>query len=136
VKVFIDTNVLVSAALRDRVPERVVLFIAMHDGWKWLVTPQILTEYIEVLQRPKFGLTADEVQQWRLLIESRAIAVREPPECKVALRDSKDLPFLAAAMDSAADYLVTGDRDLLSLQVNLPTRILTASAFANEFSIS
>lgn len=44
--VLIDTNVLLSAARRDKLPERVVLHVATLDDWRWLVTPEILAEYI------------------------------------------------------------------------------------------
>ena len=54
--VLIDTNVLLSAALRDRLPERVVVYVAGRDDVRWLVTPEILGEYAEILRRPKFGL--------------------------------------------------------------------------------
>jgi predicted nucleic acid-binding protein len=54
--VLIDTNILLSAALRDRLPERVVIQIAQRDDWTWIVTPAILAEYVEVLRRPKFAL--------------------------------------------------------------------------------
>ena len=58
-KVLVDTNVLISAALRDRLPESVVLHVATHDEWAWLVTKEILDEYINVLRRPKFGLSPE-----------------------------------------------------------------------------
>ena len=60
--VLIDTNVLLSAALRDKLPERVVLHVAGHDEFRWLVTPEILTEYTEVLRRPKFGLDEETLR--------------------------------------------------------------------------
>ncbi len=46
--VLIDTNVLLSAALRDKLPERVVLYVATRDDCQWLVTPEILAEYTDV----------------------------------------------------------------------------------------
>jgi predicted nucleic acid-binding protein len=55
----VDTNVLLSAALRDRLPEQVVLYVAMRDDWKWIVTPEIMAEYVEVLRRPKFRLSPE-----------------------------------------------------------------------------
>ncbi len=61
--VLIDTNVLISAALRDRLPERVVLYVATRDDCRWLVTPEILAEYVDVLRRPKFGLPEDVLKQ-------------------------------------------------------------------------
>lgn len=50
---------LLSAALRDRLPEQVVLFVAMRDEWKWIVTPEIMAEYALVLRRPKFRLSQE-----------------------------------------------------------------------------
>jgi uncharacterized protein len=63
-KILVDTNVLLSAALRNRLPERVVMRIATDDQWKWLVTAEILSEYTNVLRRPKFALTEQTIQQW------------------------------------------------------------------------
>ena len=55
-RVVIDTNVLVSAALKDRDPELVVLFVAENPDFEWIVSRGIIDEYIEVLSRKKFGL--------------------------------------------------------------------------------
>lgn len=55
-KVIIDTSVLVSAALRDRDPEQVLLFVVEHTEFEWLVSPAILAEYRDVLARPKSRL--------------------------------------------------------------------------------
>jgi hypothetical protein len=38
--------------------------VATHDEWAWLVTTEILDEYVNVLRRPKFGLSPEELQQW------------------------------------------------------------------------
>lgn len=58
-RVVIDTNVLVSAVLRDRDPEFVIQFIVDHSEFKWVVSQEILAEYKEVLSRPKFRLTQE-----------------------------------------------------------------------------
>jgi len=50
-KVLIDANVLVSAALKDRLPEEVMLFVVSHADMQWLVSPEILAEYREALGR-------------------------------------------------------------------------------------
>ena len=46
-------------------------------------------------------------------------------------RDSKDNFLLALAEDGNADYLITGDRDLLVLEKHLTTRIVSFSNFLN-----
>ena len=133
--VLIDTNVLLSAALRDRLPERVVMFVATQDDWKWLVTPAIRAEYADVLKRPKFALTSEVLQQWTNLIDSRTVSVASPPDIEYP-RDPKDAPFLAAAIATTANYLVTGDKDLLDSQLALETKILAVGEFATLFQIS
>lgn len=48
-KIVIDTNVLVSAILRDRTPETVILFIVEQPDIVWVVSEEILAEYKHVL---------------------------------------------------------------------------------------
>lgn len=134
-KVIVDTNVLLSAALRDRLPERVILHIATLDEIKWVVTASILAEYLAVLARPKFKLTADTLDRWRDLLAMRTVNLGEPAANPGFPRDPKDAPFLAAALFAAADWMVTGDQDLLTAPPIPPTRIATVAQFASEFQI-
>ena|GEM_PF-2833974 len=48
-RVVIDTSVLVSAAIRDRLPEQVLLWCVAQPRLEWLVTAESLEEYIEVI---------------------------------------------------------------------------------------
>ena len=63
-KVVVDTNVLISAVLKDRDPEAVVLFVAGRDDVDWIVSSEILAEYRDVLSRPQFGLPDEIRQSW------------------------------------------------------------------------
>jgi putative PIN family toxin of toxin-antitoxin system len=134
--VLIDTNVLLSAALRDKLPERVVLYVAKRDDCRWLVTPEIIAEYVDVLRRPKFGLPGEVLDQWAELLDMRTVNVGSPPEIVQFSRDPKDAPFLAAALATHADYLITGDKDLLQAKDTMATRVVTVAQFASEFQIS
>jgi putative PIN family toxin of toxin-antitoxin system len=134
--VLIDTNVLLSAALRDRLPERVVLYVASREECKWLVTPEILAEYVEVLRRPKFALSAETLQQWAELLDMRVVNAGSPPATVDFPRDPKDAPFLAAALAFQADFLITGDKDLLEARDIVATRIVTVAEFSNQFQIT
>jgi uncharacterized protein len=134
--VLVDTNVLLTAALRDGLPERIVLFIATRDDLRWIVTPEILLEYIAVLQRPKFGLDESTLLQWSELLATRTVDIGSPISTPDFLRDPKDAPFLAAALAARADFLITGDRDLLEAKNVVATRILTAAEFGDEFKLT
>lgn len=50
-KIPVDTNVLISAVLRDRNPETVILYIIEQPRLEWVVSPEIMSEYKEVLAR-------------------------------------------------------------------------------------
>jgi uncharacterized protein len=132
--VLIDTNVLLSAAVRDRDPERAVIFVACEDSWRWIVTSDILQEYENVLRRPKFALSDVQLAEWMQVLGLRTILVASPPVVQFE-RDPKDAPFLAAILAMPIDILITGDADLLSLKETTPTRILTVAEFVREFLV-
>lgn len=133
--VLLDTNVLISAAFRDRVPERVVLYVATREECQWVVTPAIVEEYRQVLARPKFALSLETQAQWAALFESRSAMLDVELPAMNFPRDPKDQPFLAAAFATGADFLITGDSDLLDAHQFVTTRILTVAEFAHRFAI-
>jgi putative PIN family toxin of toxin-antitoxin system len=108
----------------------------MHDDCKWLVTPEILHEYIDVLRRPKFNLSPQTIQNWTELLEMRSVSIGSPPCTPEFPRDPKDAPFLAAALFGEADFLITGDKDLLQSRDTIPSRVVTVGEFAAEFQVS
>lgn len=127
-RVVIDTNVLVSAALHDKDPEAVIQWIVAHPDWLWLATPDILAEYNAVLSRPKFGLSRDLLDRWcALLDEVTTLAIVDVPI--EYPRDYKDAKFLSCAVAAQADYLITGDRDFTEARRLLVTAILSVSQF-------
>ncbi len=135
-KIVVDTNVLLSAALRDRLPERVVIHIATNDECRWLVCAEILEEYVDVLRRPKFALSRELIRRWVEIIEMRTILVPSPPIDPAFVRDPKDIVFLSTAIATGADFLITGDRDLLCVTMTASTRIISAADFASVFQIT
>jgi len=127
-RVVVDTNVVVSAILRDRLPEKVLLFLIAQPDFEWVASPEILTEYREVLRRPKFGLPDQVLRQWDDRFHS---AIAEwPVEISVPFpRDIKDAMFLACALASDADFLITGDQDFTEARKLGHTKILSVSQF-------
>ncbi len=119
--VLVDTNVLISAVIRDRLPQRVIDEIISRDDWFWIVSAEIETEYREVLARPKFKV-ADAIQQsWRAFLEEATIRIE---------------PSTHPAFPRDPDYLITGDKDLLDEQPLVSTQILRPADFARLFAIA
>lgn len=131
-RVVVDTNVVVSAILRDRSPERAIMHLVESTDWEWVASADILAEYRAVLRRPKFGLPAALLEQWDERFR-KAIAlwpVVLPPEFP---RDPKDAKFIACALASEADYLLTGDRDFESATDFPGVRTVGVSLFVSQF---
>ena len=127
-KVVIDTNVLVSAAWRDKSPEAVVLWIAFQEDWEWVVSQEILDEYREVLRREKFKLSAEVIEKWDNIVTNLTTHTEVNVQVDFP-RDAKDAKFLACALTVDADYLITGDCDFTEAQKLTNTTIISVSLF-------
>ena len=127
-KVLIDTNVLVSAALKDRVPEEVILFVVSHADVQWIVSPDILAEYKAVLSRSKFGLPQEIRNKWFDLLDTCTTVVAADIAIEFP-RDRQDAKFLACALAADANFLITGDRDFTEAQKLINTTIISVSLF-------
>ncbi|EXI65169.1 MAG: putative toxin-antitoxin system toxin component, PIN family [Candidatus Accumulibacter adjunctus] len=129
-KVVIDTNVLLSAVIRDRLPEKVLRWCLANDDVRWLVSPAILAEYLEVIQRPRFALPPEVIDWWASLLTADTVMtpMRPAPDFP---RDRKDAPFLACAGGHSADYLITGDGDFSEARHLIPqVKIVSVREFA------
>lgn len=127
-KVLVDTNVLVSAILKDKDPETVILFIAERPDIEWIVSPQILEEYKEVLSRNKFGLPEYIRNAWFTVLDSLTSVIDSDIPTEFP-RDQKDAKFLACAITSNADYFITGDKDFDQAEKFINTTIISVSQF-------
>jgi putative PIN family toxin of toxin-antitoxin system len=128
VRIVIDTSVVVSAALKDRVPEEVILFVVGKPEFTWVASTEIISEYLTVLMRGKFNLPGETVQNWQNLFERRVTLVEVLNEISFP-RDQKDAKFLACAISAEADYLITGDRDFDDAHKTGATTIISVSDF-------
>ena len=107
----IDTNVLVSAALKwDSIPGTIIDLV-FNDIIVPLVNEEIIEEYREVLLRPKFHLTEDIVNDIVDEISERAIFISEE-RLTLTLIDPQDQMFYEVVMEKKKEsdaYLVTGN---------------------------
>ena len=114
IKAVIDTNVFISAVLFQGWVSPLV------DLWKegkfdFLISKEILEEYIRVFCYQKFKLTNQELHIIlnEVLLPFVTIINPAKKEKLEIPRDVNDLPFIVCAAAGKADYLITGDRDLL-----------------------
>jgi len=127
-KVIFDTNVFISAVLRDRNPEAVIVWVVDQPEWQWVVSSEILREYREVLRRKKFSFSAEVLKKWEKVLDKNTKKVRVAQRFNFP-RDQKDAKFLACAIASKADYLVTGDSDFSDARKLDNVTILSVALF-------
>jgi putative PIN family toxin of toxin-antitoxin system len=108
-RLVIDTNILVSAALKPDGLQRTVLLLAIAKPARLYVTPAVLAEYREVLARPEFKIRRGLRQQLLQLIKNRAQLVTPARALRVAT-DPDDNKFIECADAARADYLITGNQ--------------------------
>ena len=107
----IDTNVLVSAALKWKSVPGSIVNLTFNNVIVPLVNKEILEEYRSVLLRPKFHLTEKIVQDIIDEFVSHALDISEE-HLDIDLPDSKDRVFYEVTMQARKDedaYLVTGN---------------------------
>jgi putative PIN family toxin of toxin-antitoxin system len=105
----IDTNILISAALKPDGLQRTVFVLAITKPAMLYVTEAILKEYSEVLARPELQIRKGLRQQLLQLIRNNSQVVRPVRPLRVA-KDPEDDKFLECADAARADYLVTGNQ--------------------------
>lgn len=87
----------------------------------------------DVVFRPKFlgKIEFQAVLNLFELINAKCKIINGYPNVEAAIRDIKDLYILSMAESIPADYIVTGDQDLLILRNHLGTQIVTFAEFVN-----
>ena len=107
-RLVVDTNIVVSAALKPDGLQRTVLLLAITRPARLYVSLAILVEYREVLSRPEFQIRKGLRRQLLQLIRKRAHSVTPARRLEVT-SDPDDNIFLECADAARADYLVTGN---------------------------
>ena len=107
-RLVLDTNIVVSAALKPAGLQRTVLLLAITKPARLYVSPAILAEYRDVLSRPELQIHKGLRRQLMQLIANRSHSVAPARRLQVTT-DLDDNIFLECADAARADYLVTGN---------------------------
>ncbi len=134
IRVVLDTNILVSSLLfRGKLS-------GIIDLWKTgkiipIFSKMTFEEFKNVLEYPKFSLTRQEI---RVIIEKEVLLYFEIAEAvdkvRGICRDPDDDKFLACAVSASADFIVTGDKDLLDVGTYKSIEVISASKLLKLFS--
>lgn len=109
-RVFLDTNVLASAAAtRGLCADVLREVLTSHE---LLTSAQVLNELQRVF-RSKFGIPQDLIADFISLLSQDIVLAKPGAVPTVEIKDESDLPILSAAISAKADVFVTGDKEIL-----------------------
>lgn len=133
-RVVIDTNVIVSAFLSPYGAPAEILRMAVSGDLDVCFDSRIISEYEEVLKRPKFSFNRESVDDFIDYIRhSGHLSSSEPVSCK--LLDSDDEPFIEVAAASKAYYLITGNVKHYPSGSYKGVKIVTPSDFLKKYKV-
>ena len=128
-KVIIDTNVFVAGIIWSGKPAQIVSKW-LSGEFELVLSAELLAEYVEVIERlsknPELG------SHWQETLIKRATFVAVTQTVDIC-RDPDDNFILALGLASSADYLISGDKDVLCIS-DFPIKIVSPATFLLEIS--
>lgn len=125
--VVIDTNVLIAAFLTSGASHEVLEAVIAQKSC--VLSPHILQEFRRVLASRKFQFPVKLIDKFVSYLEQSSIIRTEHSDIEIDFPDPADRKVLALCHTVAADFLVTGDSELLALKKTGRTIIIRPSEF-------
>ena len=132
-RALLDANVLISAVVRPSGPPgQLVAELLLHQAFELVLSPAIVEEVERALVQPrirKYLVSPQDAHLWLVDLVALADLVKDTGRVAGVSRDPGDDMVLAAAVEGRAAVIVTGDKDLLALEVYEGVAIVTPRAW-------
>lgn len=130
VKVVLDTNILISSLIYGQKPQQIENLI-LDKIVIGITSLSLLAELTDVLTK-KFHFSEFRIKQTEKKIRNNFILVRPESTVKI-LKDDSDNRVLEAAIEGKCQYIITGDKELLSLGAFKGIKIVKVAEFLDIF---
>jgi putative PIN family toxin of toxin-antitoxin system len=136
--IVLDTNVLVSGLLKKNSKPAKILDLVTDGKIQVAVDQRILSEYRQVLARPKLKITATNARAVLVYISIAGLSVSAPPLDlqDVVIQDLMDLPFAEVAVAVMAQAVVTGNTKHFLFLTGLGIEVLTPNEFLVKYELT
>jgi len=133
-RVIIDTNLWISFLITKNFS-----FIDRYIETRKIIllfSEELIEEFLTVVARPKFlkYFAEEDINELMKIIENFSFLIQVSSDVDYC-RDEKDNFLLNLAIDGKADYLVTGDQDLLELKKLGKTKIITIEELKKQLKL-
>jgi len=126
--IVLDTNVIVSGILRPFSKAASILRLVADGALQLAYDLRLLSEYRDVLNRPKFNFAKEDVEAFLDQIEQEELLISVKPS-KVHLPDPNDEPFLEVAIAGKVEAIVTGNKRHFPKKAYEGVKILSPAEF-------
>ncbi|OGU37824.1 MAG: putative toxin-antitoxin system toxin component, PIN family [Ignavibacteria bacterium GWB2_35_12] len=129
-KVVIDTNIWISFLIGKLLSK--LIDVLFNENVEIFTSNEQISELIETISKSKIQkhISKLDIKRLLLLFDLKTIIVTPIQKHKIC-RDPKDDYILDIAIESNAEYIITGDKDLLTLSPFRKTKIITFKEFDN-----
>ncbi|OGU37821.1 MAG: putative toxin-antitoxin system toxin component, PIN family [Ignavibacteria bacterium GWB2_35_12] len=130
--VVIDTNVIVSSFYGGN--PKIIIDLLKAEKIRLCISKDIINEYIKVLIRFK-NIDHSEINELLNLFSNSRIVIftGSTPKLKVVINDPDDDKFIECAVELGAEYIISGDKDLLSIKQFGNIKIVNPKQFLDIF---
>jgi putative PIN family toxin of toxin-antitoxin system len=130
-KIVIDTNVIISSLIQRGYPNSIINDLFIEQKFQLCISEKLLSEYYEVLARPKFSKYQDFfIRSEALLVEIESKAIKFIPTIKLELiSDEDDNMVLELAHECLADFVITGNTTDFTFPTYQKTKIVTPKEY-------
>lgn len=130
-KIVIDTNVLVSALIQRGYPYLIVNALFIEQKIALCISDALTAEYYDVLNRKKFSKYPDFISKAEMLLADIATkAIWFYPKIKLQIiNDIDDNKLLELAVESKAEFLITGNTNDFTMSKYKKTKIVTPKEY-------
>ena len=131
-KIVLDANIFISSFFWGGNPRMIIKrIIAGKD--ELFVTKEILDEVENVLRRPKFHVTKEEIYYFINSIEEIANKIIPRKRINNGSKDKNDNKYLECGIAAGVEYIISGDNHLLELKKYESIKIVTAKNYLELF---
>ena len=134
-RIIVDTNVLVSALIQRSYPYLILYDCVLDNLVELCISDELLEEYFRVLNRPKFSKYPDFVSKAEMLLAKRDEKSTKfiPSQRFDTIADTADNRLLELAVESKADFIITGNTNDFTMTAFKGTKIVTPKEYWDNF---
>lgn len=132
----IDTNVIVSSLIQRNYPYKIIYELFTHNKFMLCISEELMSEYYEVLSRPKFAKFPDFFgKAENLLADIETKATKFVPSVKFDLiSDKDDNMILELADECKADFIITGNTNDFTFSKFKETKIVSPKEYWENYT--